>query len=300
MDSREQKSRRMSGYLFALGSTAIWAGNFAIARALNQSITPITLAFLRWTVAAVAILPFALKHLVAERALIRKHFPYILITAALGITLFNTLIYFAGRSTTSVNMSLISITFPIFIILLSRIIYGEKITLNKVVGIVLVIAGVLILITKGRLASLLSISFAPGDALMLLAALTFAVYSILLRRRPKAMSLWTLQASTFIMGVILLFPFFLWDRSTAPAVQVNTGLILAILYIGVLASLTAFVIWNKAIERVGASRAAMVYYSMPLISGILAFFVLGERIGLVHLYSLLLIVPGILVANRGN
>jgi len=300
MDSREQKSRRMSGYLFALGSTAIWAGNFAIARALNQSITPITLAFLRWTVAAVAILPFALKHLVAEKALIRKHFPYILITAALGITLFNTLIYFAGRSTTSVNMSLISITFPIFIILLSRIIYGEKITLNKVVGIVLVIAGVLILITKGRLASLLSISFAPGDALMLLAALTFAVYSILLRRRPKAMSLWTLQASTFIVGVLLLFPFFLWDRSTAPAVQVNTGLILAILYIGVLASLTAFVIWNKAIERVGASRAAMVYYSMPLISGILAFFVLGERIGLVHLYSLLLIVPGILVANRGN
>jgi len=290
----------MSGYLFALGSTAIWAGNFAIARALNQSITPITLAFLRWTVAAVAILPFALKHLVAEKALIRKHFPYILITAALGITLFNTLIYFAGRSTTSVNMSLISITFPIFIILLSRIIYGEKITLNKVVGIVLVIAGVLILITKGRLASLLSISFAPGDALMLLAALTFAVYSILLRRRPKAMSLWTLQASTFIVGVLLLFPFFLWDRSTAPAVQVNTGLILAILYIGVLASLTAFVIWNKAIERVGASRAAMVYYSMPLISGILAFFVLGERIGLVHLYSLLLIVPGILVANRGN
>ena len=300
MDSREQKSRRMSGYLFALGSTAIWAGNFAIARALNQSITPITLAFLRWTVAAVAILPFALKHLVAEKALVRKHFPYILITAALGITLFNTLIYFAGRSTTSVNMSLISITFPIFIILLSRIFYGEKITLNKVVGIVLVIAGVLILITKGRLASLLSISFAPGDALMLLAALTFAVYSILLRRRPKAMSLWTLQASTFIVGVILLFPFFLWDRSTAPAVQVNTGLILAILYIGVLASLTAFVIWNKAIERVGASRAAMVYYSMPLISGILAFFVLGERIGLVHLYSLLLIVPGILVANRGN
>jgi len=290
----------MSGYLFALGSTAIWAGNFAIARALNQSITPITLAFLRWTVAAVAILPFALKHLVAEKALVRKHFPYILITAALGITLFNTLIYFAGRSTTSVNMSLISITFPIFIILLSRIIYGEKITLNKVVGIVLVIAGILILITKGRLASLLSISFAPGDALMLLAALTFAVYSILLRRRPKAMSLWTLQASTFIVGVILLFPFFLWDRSTAPAVQVNTGLILAILYIGVLASLTAFVIWNKAIERVGASRAAMVYYSMPLISGILAFFVLGERIGLVHLYSLLLIVPGILVANRGN
>ena len=300
MDSREQKSREMSGYFFALGATAIWAGNFAIARALNQSITPITLAFLRWAVAAIAILPFALRQLVAEKALVRKHFPYIFITAALGISLFNTLIYFAGRSTTSVNMSLISITFPIFIILLSRIFYGEKITSNQIAGIVLVISGVLILITKGKLSSLLSISFAPGDALMLLAAFTFATYSILLRRKPKAMNLWTLQASTFVVGVILLFPFFLWDRSTAPAVQVNAGLILAALYIGILASLTAFVIWNKAIERIGATKAGMVYYSMPLISGILAFFILGEGISIMHFYSLLLIVPGILLANRGK
>ncbi|HCO47983.1 MAG TPA: EamA/RhaT family transporter [Spirochaetaceae bacterium] len=300
MNSRAEKSRAMSGYLFALGSTAIWAGNFAIARALNQSITPISLAFLRWTVAAIAILPFALRHLIAEKALIRKHFLYILITAALGISLFNTLIYFAGRSTTSVNMSLISITFPIFIILLSRMFYGEKITINKVAGIVLVISGVLLLVTKGKLSSLLSITFAPGDALMLLAAFIFATYSILLRRKPQAMNLWTLQASTFIVGVILLFPFFLWDRSRAPAVQVNSGLVLAALYIGILASLTAFVIWNKAIERIGATKAGMVYYSMPLLSGILAYFVLGESITIIHLYSLLLIVPGILLANRAK
>ena len=120
-------------------------------------------------------------------------------------------------------MSLISITFPIFIILLSRIFYGEKITVNNVAGIALVISDVLILVTRGKLSSLLSISFAPGDAIMLLAAFTFAVYSILLRRKPKAMNLWTLQASTFVVGVILLFPFFLWDRSTAPAVQINPG-----------------------------------------------------------------------------
>jgi drug/metabolite transporter (DMT)-like permease len=96
---------------------------------------------------------------------------------------------------------------------------GEKITLNKVIGIVLVVTGVLILVTKGRLSTLLSISFAPGDALMLLAAFTFATYNILLRRRPKEMSFWTLQASTFTI--------------------------------------------------IGATKAAMVYYSMSLISGFL-------------------------------
>jgi drug/metabolite transporter (DMT)-like permease len=69
---------------------------------------------------------------------------------------------------------------------------GEKITLNKVIGIVLVVTGVLILVTKGRLSTLLSISFVPGDALMLLAAFTFATYNIPLHRRPKEMSFWTL------------------------------------------------------------------------------------------------------------
>jgi len=289
-----------SGYLFAIGATAIWAGNFAIARALNQSITPVTLAFLRWALAAIAILPFALKHLVAERALVQKHFPYIAITAALGITLFNTLIYFAGRSTTSVNMSLISITFPIFIVVLSRIFYGERITLNKVIGIVLVISGVLLLITRGKLSALAAITFAAGDALMLLAAVTFATYSLLLRRRPKGMSFWTLQSSTYIVGVVFLFPFFLWERSTVPAFLITPGLVLAILYVGIMASLTAFVLWNKAIESLGATRAGMVYYSMPVLSGFLAFFVLGESIGAIHLYSLLLIVPGIVIANRGK
>jgi drug/metabolite transporter (DMT)-like permease len=290
----------MLGYLFAIAATAIWAGNFAIARAINQSITPVSLAFLRWLLAAVAVLPFAFKHLKAEKEVIRKHLPYVVFTSVLGITLFNTLIYFAGRSTTALNMSLISITFPIFVVILSRIVYGEKITLHKIIGIVLIVSGVLLLITKGRFSSLLTISFALGDALMLLAAVTFGTYSILLRRRPKEMSFWTLQASTYVIGVIFLFPFFLWERSVVPAFRLSSGLVLAILYVGIMASLTAFVFWNKAIEKVGATKAAMVYYSMPLFSGFLAFFFLGEKVSVIHLYSLLLIVPGILVANRGK
>lgn len=298
MKEPRKNGQAIEGYLFALASTAIWSGNFAIARGLNQSVSPIALAFFRWAVATLAILPFALKPLVAERALIRKNLPYLALAAVLGITIFNTLIYFAGRSTTAINLSLISITFPIFIVILSRVFYREPITINKMIGIVLVVAGVILLITKGAMASLLSISFAPGDALMLLAALTFAVYSILLRRKPKGMSLWTLQASTFIIGLVFLFPLFVADSLRAAPVRFDAKLILAILYVGVMASLTAFILWNKAIEKIGASKAGMVYYLMPFMSGMLAFFFLGEKIGLIHLYSILLIVPGILVANH--
>ena len=200
----------ISGYLFAIGATAIWSGNFIIARGLNESIPPISLAFWRWVVAVIVFLPFALKPLITEWDILKKNIFYLCITALLGITIFNTLIYFAGHTTTAINLSLISITFPVFIVILSRIFYRELITINKGVGIILVATGIVFLITKGTLSRLLNISFAIGDIWMLAAAIIFAVYSILLKRKPKQLSIWAFQLSTFILGLIFLFPFSLF------------------------------------------------------------------------------------------
>lgn len=278
-------------------ATAIWSANFIIARGLSNSITPITLAFWRWVVAVLVFLPFTYKKLISEWCTVKKHLPYLLLTAFLGITTFNTLIYFAGRTTTALNLSLISITFPIFIIIFSRFLFKELFTLNKAFGILLVAAGVISLITKGNFSSLLNLSFAIGDLWMLSASIIFAIYSILLRSKPEELSIWSLQLSTFILGLIMLFPFFIWNAITTPSPVFEIRTVLAILYVGIFASLTAFVLWNKAVVTVGPSKAGMVYYSLPLFSGLLAWFFLGEEISIIHFYSMLLIVPGILLAN---
>ena len=288
----------ISGYLFAIGATAIWSGNFIIARCLNESIPAVSLAFWRWVVAVIVFLPFALKPLITEWDILRKkNIFYLCITALLGITIFNTLIYFAGHTTTAINLSLISITFPVFIVILSRIFYGELITINKGVGIILVATGIVFLITKGTFSRLLNISFAIGDIWMLVAAIIFAVYSILLKRKPKQLSIWAFQLSTFILGLIFLFPFFIWEYITASPVEFDTKTVSSILYVGIFASLSAFVLWNKAVMTVGPSKAAMIYYTLPLFSGILAYVFLKEDITILHLYSALLIVSGILTAN---
>lgn len=297
MINNSQNRHRLSGYCFAIGATAIWSGNFIIARGLNESIPPISLAFWRWVVAVVVFLPFALKPLIVEWQTLKKHLPYLSITALLGISIFNTLIYFAGHTTTAINLSLISITFPIFIVILSRIFFGELITVNKGIGILLVAAGVVFLITKGALASLLNIAFAIGDVWMLLAAITFAVYSLLLKRRPEKLSIWAFQLSTFILGLFFLFPFFLWEYVTNPPVAFNATTVYAILYVGIFASLSAFVLWNKAVVSVGPSKAGMIYYTLPLFSGLLAYLFLNEEISVVHFFSAVLIISGILTAN---
>jgi len=292
-----QNRQIISGYLFAIGATAIWSGNFIIARGLNESIPPISLAFWRWVVAVIVFLPFALKPLIDEWDILKENIPYLSVTALLGITIFNTLIYFAGHTTTAINLSLISTTFPIFIVILSRIFYHELITINKGVGIILIAAGVILLITKGILSRLLNISFAIGDIWMLAAAIIFAIYSILLKLRPNQLSIWAFQLSTFILGLSFLFPFFIWEYVTAPPVEFDTKIVCSILYVGIFASLSAFVLWNKAVETVGPSKAGMIYYTLPLFSGFSAYLFLKENISIMHFYSALLIVSGILTAN---
>jgi len=285
------------GYLFAVSATAIWSGNFIIARGLSDSIPPVSLAFWRWVVAVIVFLPFALKPLIAEKNILKKHIPYLCVTSLLGITIFNTLIYFAGHTTTAINLSLISITFPVFVVILSRFIFGELITLNKGMGIILVAAGVLLLITRGDLTKLLNISFAIGDLWMLLAAITFAVYSILIKCKPERLSILAFQLSSFIIGLVFLLPFFVWEQMTVPFVGFDTKTVLSILYVGIFASLSAFVLWNKAVMAIGPSKAGMIYYTLPLFSGALAYFFLGEAATVIHFYSALLIASGILTAN---
>lgn len=285
------------GYICAISATAIWSGNFIIARGLNDIIPPVGLAFWRWVVAVVIFLPFAIKPLVSEWNIIRDNLKYLSVTAFLGVTVFNTLIYFAGHTTTAINLSLISITFPVFIVILSRLIYGERITINKCIGIILVATGVALLITKGDLWKLLHIKFATGDIWMLIAAFIFAVYSLLLKRKPVKLSIWSFQLSTFIAGLLFLLPFYILERTVTGPVVFEPSTIGSILYVGIFASLSAFILWNKAILLVGPSKAGMVYYTLPLFSGFLAYLFLNEEITKAHLFSLLLIFSGIITAN---
>ena len=287
----------MRGYLFALIATAIWSGNFIIARGLSESIPPVSLAFWRWVVAVIVFLPFALRHLLAERMLLKEHICYLSITAALGITVFNTLIYIAGHTTSALNLSLIAITFPIFIVVLMRLFYREQISIKKGVGICLVAIGVVLLITKGDPSILLSISFAVGDIWMLAASLTFAIYSIQLKRKPKQLSVWAMQLSTFLLGLLFLLPFFLWESVLTPDIQWSITTIGSILYVGIFASLTAFVLWNKAVLAIGPTKAGMIYYTLPLFSGILAYMFLQESFSYLHFICAGLILLGIFMTT---
>ncbi|MBA3012962.1 MAG: DMT family transporter [Proteobacteria bacterium] len=287
-----------AGYLFALGATAIWSGNFIVARGLNDQIPPVSLAFFRWVTAVAVFAPFAVKGVVKELPIIRQHLVYLAITSFIGITCFNTFIYVAGHTTTAMNMSLIAITFPIFILIFSRVLFKESVSIKKGMGIFLVLTGVVFLITKGNVSALVNISFVIGDLWMLAASVLFAVYSLLLKHKPGGICVNTLQFTCFAMGLVFLLPFFVWEQSWVQGNLLNHTTIPAILYVGIFASLCAFVLWTQAIVTLGPAKAGMVYYSLPLFSGFLAYLFLNEAIGKIHFFCLVLILSGIVITNH--
>lgn len=297
MKEKEVGTNKYLGYLYAVLATAIWSGNFIVARGLHEVLPPVSLAFYRWTVALVVVFPLAARALYRERKVVQDNIGFLFLASLFGVTIFNTLIYIAAQSTTAINLSLIAITFPVFIIIFSRIFFAEAITMAKVSGIVVVSCGVVLLLTKGDISQLSQISFAIGDFWMLIAAITFAIYSVLLRKKPVGLGALSFQLITFGLGIIMLAPFYIWEISSLPMPEITLGTVGSIVYIGVFASLVAYVLWLKAIILIGPSHAGMIYYSLPLFCGILAYMMLDEEIGLIHLGATILIIGGIVLAN---
>ena len=288
----------LTGYLCAMAAVIFWSYNFIIARELNDTVAPVSLAFGRWLVAVLVLFPFAIKSLLSEWILVKQNLAYLSISAFTGVTLFNTLLYLGGQTTGALNLALISITSPIFIVIFARIFYGELLTFYKVAGVFLVATGVIALITRGQLSSLLNLTFSIGDMWMLMGAIIFAIYSILILKKPPQLGILAFQLSTFILGLIFLLPFLAWEYAVVGPSAYEANAIYSILYLGVFASLFSFVLWNQSILLIGVSKTGMVYYTLPIFSGVMAWYFLGEDIGLLHLGSGVLIVSGIFMANH--
>lgn len=291
-------SKTTKGILFALLATFLWSVNMVIASGVKEHIPPIGLAFWRWTVACVVLTPLALRATIIDFKIVKKHIKYLLLTAILGISIFNTLIYFAGKTTSAFNLSLMAISIPLFIIGISRIVFKEKVSNLAIAGIITIITGVLVLISKGSLDALLRINFAFGDLLMLLACFFFACYTLLVRKKPEELDPKVFLYSVFVIGTLILLPFYLWENTYLEKVIIDSKTLLIISYVGIFASLVSFYLWNEAIGLIGTSKTAVIYYLIPIFSGILAYFFLGQSIEFIQIISMAIIVLGLLITNK--
>ena len=287
-----------TGILLALLATLIWAANFIIARGVIARIPPVSLAFYRWLLASIIIFPLAFKKFRSEWPLVKKSAGYIFFAAVTGVAMFNTFVYIGGHYTTAINLTLIGVTTsPVIAVILAKIFLKEQIGWAKALGMIFCIAGVIFLLFKGDFNNLRHLTFSTGDLWVLLAAVTFAIYNILVRKKPAGISTVNFLFVIFCLGTVLLLPFYLYEINNTPAVHWDINLFLIILYLALGASVICFLIWNIAIQRLGAGRTALFGNLILVFGSLEAVFILNEPFTWIHVVSTLLVIAGIILAN---
>ena len=273
MDKTHHQRQIFIGISLAVLATFIWSGNFIIARGVIKDIPPIALSFYRWLTATIIILPFAWKYFVAERRIIKQRFLFFLLAAATGVSMFNTFVYIAGHYSSAINMAILgTCSSPIISVILARIFLKERIPAVRIVGMLVCICGILILLSKGNLQNLVSFKFTKGDWWIMAAAFTFAIYNTSVRKKPASMHPVNFLFVIFLLGTIILLPFYFFELRNEGGFAINAFNISAILYLGIGASVICFLIWNIAIVALGSGRTALFGNLIPVFSSIEAVF----------------------------
>lgn len=292
---------RLAAFALLALANLFWSGNWIIARALRHDIDPLTLNTWRWLIAALALAPFALPGIIAQRALIRRSAGLVTLLALTGVVLFQLLVYLGLQSTTAVNGVLFNSSAPLFFLLCSWVMLRERATRGQIAGMLMSFAGIVIILSHGELGQLRQISFNRGDAWILLAMAVWGVYSVLLKRRDAALGGVLLLFLTSVAGVLLMLPLLVWSawQGSGVVLRLPAGVeIAAVLYIALAASVGAFMCWNRGVAVLGANAAGFTLHLLPVFGTLLAMLFLGERFHLFHAAGVAAILAGVVVASR--
>jgi drug/metabolite transporter (DMT)-like permease len=284
-------------YVLLVLATLFWSGNFVLARAVRLDVPPVGLAFWRWLGSSLLVVGFAWPHLRRDWPTIQSHWRVILLLSILGIALFNTLVYTALQFTTAINAVLMQSTMPVIIVVMSYLFFRERVTPRQSVGVALSLAGALVIVAQGKLQTLLGLSLNAGDALVFIAVVGYAAYSALLRQRPAIHPL-SFVAVTFIWGVGVLLPFYLWEHLSGRVMVFDTITLLSVGYVAIFPSILAYLCFNRGVELVGANRAGLFIHLMPVFGSLMAIVFLSESLRWYHGLGIVLILSGILLATR--
>ncbi len=277
----------------------LWIVNSVIARRAPGVITPHVLAAGRWMLAGAILAAFTHAELWAQRAHIRRYAWHYMVLGGCGMWICGAAVYFAGQTTSMMNISLIYAASPVMIAVGSVLWLREPFSKRQALGVVLALAGVVHVVVQGEWQRLGEVEFVPGDLWIAGAATAWAAYSMLQKHWPSPLSPHARLAVICAGGVLVLLPFAGWELSQSGPVLGEQAVLLivaAALFPGVL----AYWIYGWTQSVLGPGPVAMTMYLGPLYAAVVAWLLLGEPLELHHLVGGVLILSGVglVVAGR--
>ena len=292
-------SKDTKAYVMLILCTAFWSGNFIVGKVATLfEIPPLTLNFYRWFIAWIILAPFTLKEVIQNLIIIKDNFISLVIMAFTSISVFNSVVYYALNYTQVLNGVLMISTIPVLIIFISSIFKTEKTNMFQVLGVVVSLCGVVIIITKMEFQRLIHLQLNKGDLWMLVAMLSWATYSIMMKEKKINLKPFVLLQTLITIGVIFLAPMYFFEIMNGQYLSMNIPVILTICYVVLFAGIGAYIFWNGAVLLIGPNRAGIFLHLMPVFSTLMAIFLLGEKFSHYHFYGALFIVFGIFLSSK--
>ena len=274
------------------------ASNLIVARGGVEYVPPISLAFWRWAVVFLLLLPFTYKSLKKNFKFIKQEYKRIFFIGSMGCGVCGAFPFLAGQTTTVTNMGIIYSSSPIFIILISGIFFKEKINFLRIVGLFSCLVGVFAIIIKGDLSLLISLKFTIGDLWMLASAIGWALYSIYLFYWKSQLPIFQRFTLVAFFGVISLLPFYIIEEVAVQRTVFNPQFFLWVLFAAISPGIIAFTLYTQAQKSLGASLTGFTLYVFTIYAAIYGFIFFDEKLETFHYLGTVLVFFGVYLAKK--
>ncbi|GMB00538.1 DMT family transporter [Pelosinus sp. IPA-1] len=285
-------------FVFLLICNLLWAGNFIFGKFVIQEFSPLWITFLRWMIAVSILFPVAVVHdnlnYAKMRSILKESWPALTCMGISGGILFNVFTYSALQYTSPTNGSLVFSLTPAITMIFSYLIWKEKVSIMQMAGLSISFLGVVVLLTSGNILHVFQMDFNRGDLLMIGADLCWMIYAFSCKKSATVPPITAIAISSLI-AIFIMIPFIILQPIDFHQVT-RTG-INGVLYIGVFASVFAFILWNMSLRIVGASKANLTVNLIPVYTAAIAI-IIGEQVSATQLWGGAMVLTGLVLTSQ--
>jgi drug/metabolite transporter (DMT)-like permease len=294
MLNKFKKTNPVWGFLSGLTAAAIWGGMYVVSKVVMAVIPPFSLIVTRL---ALGILTLAIIVVVRKGwKVTRRQFWQIFGVGLVGYGISLGFQFVGTDLSTAANGSLVTSTTPAFVLLFAALLLAERITPRRLLALGIATAGVVAVIDPRNAA--LSPSFFWGNLCLVAAALTWALYSVLIRKVTQDTDVLTTTLIAFIGGLPVCLPLSGWEALTKGFGTISLGVVGGILFIGLFSTALAMYLWNTAFAMLDAGAASLTFFAQPVVGTLLSVLFLNERITPLFVIGGVLIGIALLVSSK--
>jgi drug/metabolite transporter (DMT)-like permease len=285
-------------FLLLTLTALFWSGNWIIGRGTVGDVPPIALAWWRWVLALLFMLPLALPQIRSSWPAIRQHWKKLVFFGVLGTGYHNMFSYLGLQYTTATNGVMLNSAIPVFTLILGVLFFGHKLRWVQITGVAVSLGGVLAILSRGDASVLAHLQLNIGDMILLASMVQWAYYTHALKWRPDNVPALAFLAVCAFVGICAMTPTYAISLAVGQEIRWSWQVAMALLYVGLVPSYIGYIFWNRGVELAGPDVASMFIHLMPVFGSLLAWLFLDERLYLFHLIGIGLILLGIFVASR--